>query len=271
VLVTTDPLGINPYAYTHNNPIGTSDPTGLMHNPDQPAPACGSTTQNCGANGDGSSNGYSQTPPPAAPWLPGWFEASLSSDHGADARRDAIAEYIRDTAPTGTPQEVADRQQIYDYYCATYHAENCSPSTMQVASGLAGAATVLTGGFELEGGLEAAGTGITRILGKDAAGTATKTLPESLSFGSRAAAREGLPGDLAGVGNRFFRGATGKSQDFQAVGLPGGGYRLQFFSPADNPGYGKLYVQEIDRSGNIVSRYKDTMGPDGLIERKFVQ
>jgi RHS repeat-associated protein len=174
ILVTTDPLGINPYAYTHNNPTGTSDPTGLMHNPDQPAPACGSTTQNCGANGDGSSNGYSQTPPPAAPWLPGWFEASLTSDHGSGARRDAIAEYIRDTAPTGTPQEVADRQQIYDYYCATYHAENCSPSAMQVASGLAGAATVLTGGFELEGGLEAAGTGITRILGKGAADAGTR-------------------------------------------------------------------------------------------------
>lgn len=100
---------------------------------------------------------------------------------------------------------------------------------------------------------------------------AAKAVPETLNFGSRAAAREGLPGDLAAVGNRFFRGATGKSQDFQAVGLPGGGYRLQFFSPADNPGYGKLYVQEIDRGGNIVSRYKDTIGPDGFIERKFVQ
>ncbi|MFD7073104.1 hypothetical protein ACFV9G_02745 [Nocardioides sp. NPDC059952] len=100
---------------------------------------------------------------------------------------------------------------------------------------------------------------------------AANAVPETLRFGSRAAAREGLPGDLAGVGNRFFRGATAKSQDFQAVGLPGGGYRLQFFSPANNPGYGKLYVQEIDRSGNIVSRYKDTIGPDGFIERKFLQ
>lgn len=100
---------------------------------------------------------------------------------------------------------------------------------------------------------------------------AAKTVPEALSFGSRATAREGLPGDLASVGNRFFRGATSKSQDFQAVGLPGGGYRLQFFSPANNPGYGKLYVQEIDRTGNILRRYKDTMGPDGFIERKVVQ
>lgn len=100
---------------------------------------------------------------------------------------------------------------------------------------------------------------------------AAKAVPEALSFGSRTAAREGLPGDLAGVGNRFFRGATSKSQEFQAIGLPDGGYRLQFFSPANNPGYGKLYVQEIDRSGNILSRYKDTMGPDGLIERKTVQ
>ncbi len=115
-----------------------------------------------------------------------------------------------------------------------------------------------------------------RVLGGDLPSVcsprvAAKAVPETLNFGSRAAAREGLPGDLAAVGNRFFRGATGKSQDFQAVGLPGGGYRLQFFSPANNPGYGKLYVQEIDRGGNVVSRYKDTIGPDGFIERKPVQ
>lgn len=116
------------------------------------------------------------------------------------------------------------------------------------------------------------GLGVNRFLGGVAAKqAAAKAVPETLNFGSRAAAREGLPGDLAAVGNRFFRGATSKSQDFQAIGLPGGGYRLQFFSPANNPGYGKVYVQQIDSGGNIISRYKDTIGPDGFIERKFVQ
>jgi hypothetical protein len=45
---------------------------------------------------------------------------------------------------------------------------------------------------------------------------------------------------------------------------------LQFFSPADNPGYGKLYVQEIDRSGDILREFKTTIGPDGLGETKWV-
>jgi hypothetical protein len=45
---------------------------------------------------------------------------------------------------------------------------------------------------------------------------------------------------------------------------------MQFFSPANNPGYGKLYVQEIDSSGNVVREYKDTIGPDGVIERKWI-
>ncbi|HEY0259682.1 MAG TPA: hypothetical protein VGC18_07515 [Lacisediminihabitans sp.] len=101
-------------------------------------------------------------------------------------------------------------------------------------------------------------------------GDAANTGGSVLNFGSRAAAREGLPGDLAGAGNRFFRGATSKSQDFQAVELPGGGYRMQFSSPANNPGYSKVYVQEIDRAGQVLREYKNTMGPDGLIETKWV-
>ena len=103
-----------------------------------------------------------------------------------------------------------------------------------------------------------------------ATGVAAETGGSVLNFGSRAAAREGLPGDLAGAGNRFFHGATSKSQDFQAVELPGGGYRMQFTSPANNPGYSKVYVQEIDRAGQVLREYKNTMGPDGLIETKWV-
>lgn len=104
----------------------------------------------------------------------------------------------------------------------------------------------------------------------DAARTTAKAAPESLVFGTRAAARAGLPGDLAAVGNRFFRGATSKSRDFKATGLEGGGYRLEYFSPANNPGYGKLYVQEIDSAGDVIREFKNTMGPAGLIETKWV-
>lgn len=103
-----------------------------------------------------------------------------------------------------------------------------------------------------------------------AAGVAAEESGAVLNFGSKAAARQGLDGDLGTAANRFFRDATSKSQDFQAQQLSGGGYRLQFFSPANNPGYGKLYVQEIDSAGNVVREFKNTMGPDGLIETKWV-
>ena len=53
--------------------------------------------------------------------------------------------------------------------------------------------------------------------------------------------------------------------------LEGGGHRLSFFSPARSPGYGKLYVREIDAAGRSVRRYKDTLGPEGLIERKWME
>lgn len=58
--------------------------------------------------------------------------------------------------------------------------------------------------------------------------------------------------------------------DFQAQALPGVGYRFQFFSPANNPGYGKLYVQVIDSTGNVIEEFKNTLGPNGLIETKWV-
>ena len=66
------------------------------------------------------------------------------------------------------------------------------------------------------------------------------------------------------------RSRVGEYRRSQAQELSGGGYRLQFFSPANNPGYGKLYVQEIDSAGNVISEFKNTMGPDGLIETKWV-
>ena len=87
-------------------------------------------------------------------------------------------------------------------------------------------------------------------------------------FPDRQAARDGLPGELRAISNKFFKRATSKSQDFKITPVPGGGYRLEFFSPAENPGYGKVYVLTTDSTGRTISRYKDTLGPDGLIERK---
>ena len=52
--------------------------------------------------------------------------------------------------------------------------------------------------------------------------------------------------------------------------LDDGTYRLEFFSPARNAGYGKLFVQLIGPEGEMIERFKDTMGPEGLIERKWL-
>src|SRR4051812_24225829 len=97
-------------------------------------------------------------------------------------------------------------------------------------------------------------------------GSVAKVVP----FADKTTARQGLEGDLQPVANRFFRGATGKSRDFQVIVLRDGTVRMQFFSPANNPGYGKMYVQTIDSSGRVLQEFKDTMGPDGLIQRKWI-
>ncbi len=70
---------------------------------------------------------------------------------------------------------------------------------------------------------------------------------------------------------KFFKGATSKASDFQIETLEEGGYRLSFFSPARTPGYGKLYVADVDNAGTLIREFKDTLDPFGqLVERKWV-
>jgi hypothetical protein len=104
-----------------------------------------------------------------------------------------------------------------------------------------------------------------------AAGRFSGEAKRAVTFADKASARTGLPAPMRPMSNRFFRGATAKSQDFKITQLVGGGHRMEFFTPAENAGYGKLYVQTIDVRGLVVSEYKDTLGPDGLIERKWVR
>ena len=106
--------------------------------------------------------------------------------------------------------------------------------------------------------------------GGDAVSRPVRDGLRTTEYPDRAAARQALSGAQRQAANRFFKGATGKSVNFRSTELPNGGQRLEFFSPADNPGYGKLYVQEVDADGVTNRRYKDTMGPEGLIERKWI-
>lgn len=90
-------------------------------------------------------------------------------------------------------------------------------------------------------------------------------------YATKADARQAFSGKQQEAANRFFKDATSKSQDFKTTPLENGGQRLEFFSPARNPGYGKRYVQEIDANGTALREYKDTIGPNGLIERKWLK
>jgi hypothetical protein len=90
------------------------------------------------------------------------------------------------------------------------------------------------------------------------------------TFASKQAAREALDGPLGKAANRFFRDAAKNARDFRISDLPEGGKRFEFFLPARNAGYGKLYVQEVDNAGRVVREFKNTMGPNGLIETKWL-
>ena len=95
------------------------------------------------------------------------------------------------------------------------------------------------------------------------------------SYADRTAARQALSGDLGAAANKFFKGASGPkaktpSTNFASTKLPGGAQRLEFYTPARNSGYGKRYVQELDSAGNKLRHYKETFGPEGLIETKWL-
>jgi RHS repeat-associated protein len=93
----------------------------------------------------------------------------------------------------------------------------------------------------------------------------------AVSFATRAEARAALVGDVGAAANRFFRGSkAAKSENFLVESLSDGSRRLQFFDPAKSEGYGKLYVQEINADGQVLREYKDTLGPQGLVERKWL-
>ena len=96
------------------------------------------------------------------------------------------------------------------------------------------------------------------------------TVANTASFASKQAAREALDGRLGVAANRFFRDAAKNAQDFRISNLADGAKRFEFFSPARNAGYGKQYVQEVDSTGSIIREFKNTMGPNGLIETKWI-
>ncbi|MEW6776848.1 MAG: putative Ig domain-containing protein [Bdellovibrionota bacterium] len=92
----------------------------------------------------------------------------------------------------------------------------------------------------------------------------------SLKAGSKKLAREALKGGAGKAASKFFKGATKKSVDFEIVELSNKTFQFSFISPADTPGYMKKYIQQVDEFGNILAEFKDTLGPNGLIQRKWL-
>lgn len=95
--------------------------------------------------------------------------------------------------------------------------------------------------------------------------------PGSSAYPDKAAARAGLEGDQRRAANRFFREAARNAEQFSTTPFGAGSQRLQFFSPARNAGYGKRYVQEIASDGQVLREWKETWGPSGLLQVKWVK
>ncbi|MGI4852322.1 MAG: hypothetical protein ACRYGR_10330 [Janthinobacterium lividum] len=66
----------------------------------------------------------------------------------------------------------------------------------------------------------------------------------------------------------FFEGASGKCQDFKITPLNDNRYKLEFFAPANNPGFGKRYIKVLDNNGKKISYKAYTIGLKGLIQMK---
>lgn len=99
---------------------------------------------------------------------------------------------------------------------------------------------------------------------------ADKIKLSSQNFSDKKTARNAFSGQLQKTANRFFRGADKNSKDFKASNLLNGSKRLEFFSPARNKGYGKRYIQDINKSGHVIREFKETIGPKGIIETKWI-
>ena len=90
-------------------------------------------------------------------------------------------------------------------------------------------------------------------------------------FATREEARRALGEPMRSKCNQFFKDAGSKGTEFKITELEDGTIGMEFFSPAYNAGYGKLYVKILDHDGGIVEWFKDTMGPRGFINRKYIK
>ena len=87
--------------------------------------------------------------------------------------------------------------------------------------------------------------------------------PEIITFATKLEARSFFKQEVGMAANKFFRDAAKNAEQFKATVLENGNVILEFFSPARNAGYGKLYRQVVDSAGNVISEVKINMH-DGI-------
>ena len=76
---------------------------------------------------------------------------------------------------------------------------------------------------------------------------------------------------LNNIAQNFFKEAKG-SKNIKATQLPDNRIKFEFFDPAENVGFGKRYVQIIDKvTKEVLVDKKMTVGPNGLIDVKYIK
>jgi hypothetical protein len=89
---------------------------------------------------------------------------------------------------------------------------------------------------------------------------------EIFTFADKNAARDSLEGTIFfKEGNRFLKGAKPHSENIQIQKLGNGNMEISFFDPAQTQGYGKKYILELDKQGNNIAKYRQTIDPSGEI------
>jgi RHS repeat-associated protein len=260
----SSPGTLDAYGYSSGSPVTLSDPTGLLN--ELGGGAYGHTTNMCRGYSLGACDRMSLFRPakPSKPWS-GPFGSPLRGAKNAVVGTARLAGgLVADVGgcATGNCDLQTTRAVQHGIADSVTHPSHVYRPCFHDPGACAGetAAAFLIGGATR------------RVLGRsgalvdDAAAVESAFTGKVMTLGSRAAAREALGGDVGVAANRFFSGATSKSEAFVIRETEAGGYQFEFFSPANNPGYGKQYVQRVDASGRIVREYKNTIGPEGVIE-----
>lgn len=179
-LDTGNPLAFSPYAYSHNNPIGQTDPSGLgpKPNPDGSQGACSASTQNCGA-GDGTATDPSRASQADNVWK------DLYDGTGYHAQTDPTLGGL--VSPGAAPSNSASGGHSSHWYSPSHVLSEAWDHKVQIGQGLAvgGLTFINIVQFGADPLTDSAEIGLGADLFLDA-DEAANSLPEALNVGRNA-------------------------------------------------------------------------------------